>query len=167
MKFYNDKNGILLFCVLFLVWAYYYGQSCPCSSNTTCIRKEFYGVQPNHLFLFIILGILFPSYFYSIQSIGILWEFAEYILDKFPILAIKYSGGCLRYPPSDYNENNNPITNYTVYRGIEKPLNYIDKLFNVKNSTLHGWHGSVAELVPNLIGFLIGYAINRFLLRLG
>ena len=167
MKFYNDKNGILLFCVLFLVWAYYYGQSCPCSSNTTCIRKEFYGVQPNHLFLFIILGILFPSYFYSIQIIGILWEFAEYILDKFPILVIKYSGGCLRYPPPDYNESNNPITNYTVYRGIEKPLNYIDKLFNVKNSTLHGWHGSVAELVPNLIGFLIGYAINRFLLRLG
>jgi hypothetical protein len=54
---------------------------------------------------------------------------------------------------------------YTVYRGIEKPLNYIDKLFNVKNSTLHGWHGSVAELIPNLIGFLIGYTINRFCLE--
>ena len=165
MKFYNNKNGVIIFCVLFLYWAYSYGKMCPCTGNTTCIRKEFNGIQINHFFLFIILGILFPSYFYTFQCIGILWEFAEHILDKFPILAVKYTGGCLQYPPPGYSENNNPITNYTVYRGIEKPLNYIDKLFNVKNSTLHGWHGSVAELFPNFFGFLLGYYINRLTLR--
>ena len=165
MKFYNNKNGVIIFCILFLYWAYSYGKMCPCIGNTTCIRKEFYGIQINHLFLFIILGILFPSYFYTFQCIGILWEFAEHILDKFPDLAINYTGGCLQYPPPGYSENNNPITNYTVYRGIEKPLNYIDKLFNVKNSTLHGWHGSVAELFPNFFGFLLGYYINRLTLR--
>ena len=165
MKFYNNKNGVIIFCVLFLYWAYSYGKMCPCTGNTTCIRKEFNGIQINHFFLFIILGILFPSYFYTFQCIGILWEFAEHILDKFPDLAVKYTGGCLQYPPPGYSENNNPITNYTVYRGIEKPLNYIDKLFNVKNSTLHGWYGSVAELFPNFFGFLLGYYINRLTLR--
>jgi hypothetical protein len=79
-------------------------------------------------------------------------------------LVVKYIGGCLKYPPSNYNHNKNNIANYTVYRNIKKPLNPIDKFFNIKNSTLHGWHGSVAELVPNFFGFLIGIAINKLII---
>jgi hypothetical protein len=163
MNLYNNKYGILCFCALFIYWAYSYGIDCPCHKNTTCIRVEFYGVQLNHLILFIILGFLFPSYFYTFQGLGMLWEFAEHILDVYPILVIKYIGGCLRYPPSNYNHNKNSIANYTVYRNITKPLNPIDQFFNVKNSKIHGWHGSVAELVPNFFGFLIGSALNRFI----
>jgi hypothetical protein len=165
MKLYNSKNGIFLFSILFLYWVYSYGKSCPCSINTTCIRKEFYGVQLNHFLLFVILGLIFPSYFYTFQCIGILWEIAEHILDVYPILVTNYLGGCLKYPPITYNEKNNPHYNYIVYRGIEKPLNPIDEFFNVKNSTLHGWHGSVAELIPNFFGFIIGHYINTKLFR--
>ena len=55
MKLYNHNNGVILFCLIFLFWAYSYGKDCPCSTNTTCIRVEFYGVQLNHFILFIIL----------------------------------------------------------------------------------------------------------------
>jgi hypothetical protein len=164
MNFYNNINGVLLFCVLFIFWAYSYGKSCPCNKNTSCIRVEFYGIQLNHLVLFIALGLLFPSYFFSFQLLGILWEFAEHILDVYPTLVVKYIGGCLKYPPSNYNHSKNNITNYTVYRNIKKLLNPIDKFFNIKNSTLHGWHGSVAELVPNFFGFIIGMALNNLLI---
>ena len=165
MQLYNNKNGIIVFCIFFLVWAYFLGQSCPCTGNTKCIRKEFYGVQLNHVSLFIIIGILFPSYFYTFQLLGILWELFEHILEKYPILVTKYFGGCLQYPPAGYSEKNNPHYNYTVYRGINKPRNYVDKLFNIKNSKIHGWHGSVAELIPNLFGFLIGYSINKYIIN--
>ena len=114
--------------------------------------------------MFIILGVLFPSYFYTFQALGILWEFAEHLLDVYPIYVIKYIGGCLRYPPSNYNHSKNSLANYTVYRNIKKPLNPIDKFFNIKNSTLHRWHSSVTELVPNLFGFLIGIALNHLLI---
>jgi len=165
MEFYNNDYGVLLFCTFFIYWAYSYGRDCPCDKNTTCIHVEFYGIQLNHLILFIILGLLFPSYFYTFQALGILWEFAEHILDVYPILVIKYIGGCLRYPPSNYNHSKNSIANYTVYRNIKKPLNPIDKFFNVKNSTLHDWHGSVAELMLNFFGFLIGIALNHLFIR--
>ena len=165
MKLYNHNNGVIIFCLIFLFWAYSYGKDCPCSTNTTCIRIEFYGVQLNHFILFIILGLLFPSYFYTFQCLGILWEFAEHILDNNPNIVKKYIGGCLKYPPRAYDEKNNPHYNYTVYRGIKKPLNYIDKLFNVKNSTLHGWHGSIAELIPNFFGFLLGQIINKKIIQ--
>ena len=165
MKFYNHKNGIIVFCILFLLWAFYLGRNCPCSKNTKCIRKEFYGVQLNHLTLFVILGIFFPSYFFTFQLLGILWELFEHLLETYPVLVTKYIGGCLQYPPPDYNDKNNPPYDYTVYRGIKKPLNYVDRLFKINNSTLHGWHGSVAELIPNLIGFLIGYCLNKYIFK--
>lgn len=161
---YNNKTGIIVFCALFLLWAYFLGKSCPCTGNTKCIRTEFYGVQLNHLFLFIIIGMCFPSYFYTFQTLGVLWELFEHLLEKYPILVTKYLGGCLHYPPVGYIEKNNPHYHYTVYRGIKKPMNPIDELFNIKNSTLHGWHGSVAELIPNLIGFMIGYHINKYII---
>ena len=163
MKLYNHQTGIIIFCILFLWFAYSYGQSCPCSKDTNCIRIEFYGVQLNHFTLFITIGLLFPSYFYTFQGLGILWEIAEHILDRYPTIVTQYTGGCLKYPPSDYDDTDNPRSNYVVYRGIEKPLNYIDKIFNIKNSTIHGWHGSIAELIPNLLGFLLGYYINTTL----
>ena len=159
MKFYNHSNGIILVCILFLFWAYNLGKNCPCTRDTSCTRVEFYGVQKSHFILFIIIGILFPSYFYTFQFLGVLWELFENILDNNPSIVTNYIGGCLKYPPSD-DYNNNP-ENYIVYRGIEKPLNIIDKLFNIKNSTIHVWHGSVAELIPNMLGFIVGYIVNK------
>lgn len=165
MKLYNNINGIFLFIIIFLIWAYLLGKECPCDieKETRCIRKEFYGIQLNHFVLYSVLGLFFPSYFFTFQGFGILWEFVEFILDNNPILVIKYIGGCLKRAPPDYVDKNNHPSNYTVYRDIEKPLNIIDKFFNIKNSTLHAWHGSPAELVPNLLGFLLGIYINKYI----
>jgi len=138
MNFYNNNSGVIVFCIFFLFWAFVYGKSCPCSKKSTCYRTEFYGVQLNHLTLFTIIGVLFPSYFYTFQLLGILWELGEHILEKYPILVTKYLGGCIQYPPAGYSEKNNPHYNYKVYRGINKPRNYVDKLFNIKNSKIHG-----------------------------
>lgn len=60
------------------------------------------------------------------------------------------------------NSMNHP-TNSIVYRGEEKYLNPIDEFFGIQNSRIHGWHGSVAEIVVNIIGFAFGYMLNRVL----
>ena len=165
MKLYNHVNGIILFVVLFLIWAYLLGQSCPCTTESRCVRHEFYGVQFNHFVLYVLIGMAFPSYFYTFQIIGVLWEIAEYILDKNPQWVVKYIGGCLKYPPPHHKEEDNKVWDYTVYRGIEKPLNVVDQVFQIKNSTIHGWHGSPAELIPNVLGFGVGYMLNKKIIK--
>jgi hypothetical protein len=160
MNLYDNPKGILVFIILFLIWAYFLGKSCPCNERTKCIRNEFYGVQLNHLFLYVFLGFVFPSYFVLLFFIGIVWELGEHLLDKYPLLVVKYIGGCLSEPPIE--KITNPDNNYIVYRGIRKPLNPIDKIVGIENSLIHGWHGSVAELIPNGIGFAIGYSINKY-----
>ena len=161
MKLYNNKKGIILFVIIFLLWSYMLGQSCLCNKNTKCVRYEFYGVQLNHFFLFIFLGAVFPSHFITFQIMGVLWELFEFFLDKHPEYVEKYIGGCLSSPPMDYNHEENKPWNYIVYKGIPKPLNPIDKFFKIENSQMHAWHGSPAEIVPNILGFLVGMVINK------
>ena len=164
MILYNHPNGILFISILFILSMYYYGKNCPCNElNTTCIRKEFYGVQLSHFIFFAFLGFVFPSYFFVIQCLGILFELFEYYLDKNNDFVIKYINGCLMKKPK--HKKNNPVYNYSVYRNIPKYVNPIDKFFEIKNSTLHGWHGSVAEVILNIFGFLIGYFLNKILIK--
>ncbi len=165
LNLYNNQNGIILISILFILSMYYFGKSCPCDNEKKnyCIRREFYGVQLNHLVFFIILGILFPSYFIIIQILGILFELAEYYLDKNNEYVKKYIGGCLMEKPK--NVKNNNLADYKVYKNIPKYLNHIDKFFGIKNSTLHGWHGSVAEVIINIIGFGIGYFLNKMIFK--
>lgn len=163
MKLYDNINGIVLVSLIFILWAINLGKECPCDKETEreCIRHEFYGVQFNHLIFFVFLGYVFPSYFYTWMIIGVLWEYLEYLLDKNPLLVVKYIGGCLNNAPSNYVHSKNKLYNYFVFKGIPKYVNPIDKLFNIENSTLHGWHGSVAELIPNYVGFMCGYYLNK------
>jgi len=163
MKLYDNINGIILFSCIFILWAINLGIQCPCNKETTnlCTRHEIYGVQYNHFILFIFLGFYFPSYFFTLLCISILWEYFEYLLDKNPDFVVKYIGGCLSKPPANYNHSKNKIHNYYVLKGIPKYINPIDKYFNIKNSTLHGWHGSPAEIIPNVLGFGFGYILNK------
>lgn len=164
MILYNHPNGILFICILFILSMYYYGKGCLCKDiDTKCTRKEFYGVQLNHFVFFIILGFLFPSYFYIIQLLGILFELFEYYLDNNNDFVIKYINGCLMKKP--LNVKNNHVYNYKVYRNIPKYLNPIDKFFGIKNSTIHGWHGSIAEIIVNIISFGIGYFLNKMIIK--
>jgi len=164
MKLYNHWNGIVLFVIGFMIWAYLLGRSCPCNKRLTrigCLRHEVYGAQMNHLQLFIILGMIFPSYFFTLQGIGVLWELYEYTLDNNEDIVVNYIGGCLSTKPSWLNENVNPIHDHIVYKHQPKYVNPIDRLFNIENSRIHGWHGSVAEVGVNVFGFMIGYLINK------
>ena len=87
-----------------------------------------------------------------------MWEFIEYLADINEEFIIEYIGGCLMLNPK--TESNNNPANHIVYRGEEKFLNPIDKMFGIKNSKIHGWHGSIAEIVVNIVGFYFGYIIN-------
>lgn len=153
---YNNKKGIFLFIILFLLWSIVIGKNCPCDkkSKYLCIRHEYYGVQMNHFILFIIIGFIFPSYFFTFMILGIIWELYEYILDHNEAIVNKYIGGCLSERP------HNSLSKNYIFKGETKYLNPIDRFFNIQNSKNHMWHGSVAELVPNVGGFIIGYVIN-------
>ena len=142
----------------------FYGKIiCNCNKKTIyCNRYEFYGVQFNHFIFFLFLGFYFPSYFILIQLLGIIWEFLEYILDKNEILAMNYFGGCLS------EKNNNKLGKpyfYTVYKNIPKYQNPIDKYFEIENSTIHTWHGSIAEIMPNIFGFSLGLIFNKIFIK--
>jgi hypothetical protein len=164
MKFYNNKNGVILVCIIFLLIMYIGGKyGCSCDKKTkNCYRKEILGVQYNHFYFFIFLGIVFPSYFWTFQILGLLWELLEIVLDRNEQWAIKHLGGCFSDTPRENKENT--IFNFKVYKGVNKYMNPIDKFFNIKNSKIHSWHGSIAEVIPNILGFILGIWINKYII---
>ena len=108
------------------------------------------------------MGIFFPSYFWTFQTLGLLFELFEMILEKNEKWTIQNLGGRL----SEKTKNiKNSIYNFKVYKGTNKYVNPIDKFFNIKNSKLHFWNGSIAEVVSNIIGFLIGIGINKYIIK--
>lgn len=159
---YNKNIHLSIIGVLFIIWCFLLGKRCPCgykniSKRKGCYRLEIFGVQTNHLYFFAFFGYFFSEYFYIIQGAGILWELFEMYLDKNEKFAFSI-GGCLA--KQDYNLSNAWYYNYLITEGKEKYLNPIDRLFGIKNSKKHGWHGSVAEIFVNLIGFGIGSYLN-------
>lgn len=165
LKLYNHPNGIIIFCLLFALWAYNLGQSCPCHvkhKSPLCYRYEIFGVQPNHFILFTLLGAAFPSYFISFAILGAAFEYAEHLLDRNPEFVKKYIGGCLSERPTNWPQNTQ--SNSYVFANEKKHLHAVDDFFRIKNSTIHGWHGSVAEVFVNMAGFITGMMINRFFL---
>ena len=96
----------------------------------------------------------FGNYFYTIQLFGILWELFEYYLHYDKTL-VKWLGGCLDNKPGPSSENYQYRHNL-VTKGINKKYNPIDTFFGIKNSTQHGWHHSIAEIIGNVIAFIVG-----------
>lgn len=164
MNFYNNNSGVFVVSILFLLFMYYAGNyECSCDRKTKdCYRTEILGVQYNHFYFFIFLGIFFPSYFWTFQILGLLWELLEIVLDRNEQWAMKHLGGCFSNAPRENIENT--IFNFKVYKGVEKYMNPIDKFFNIKNSKIHSWHGSIAEVIPNILGFILGIWINKYII---
>ena len=163
IKLYNNSKGIIVVIVIFLWMLIFVGHyECPCNKPTTnCHRLEFYGMQFNHFFFFIFLGFCFPSYFFTLQFCGILFEIIEIYLDQYERFTIKYLGGC--YSPNPYPDKPNPPYYYKVWRNEPKYLHPIDKAFQLKPSTIHSFNGSIAEIIPNILGFGVGWIINKFI----
>jgi len=161
MKIIDNGYFVIGFIVLFILWVYSLKYACPCDNveQSFCTRVEFYGVQYNHFVLFLLLGFTFPSYFYTFLILGILWELYEYILHLYPRLVYKQLGGCLMERPK--NKHWNPPYFYYVYRDEPKYYNIIDRVFGIHNSTIYTWHHSIAEIIPNIIGFLLGKYIHH------
>tara|TARA_Y100000741_G_C18253325_1_gene558027 strand:+ start:1114 stop:1683 length:570 start_codon:yes stop_codon:yes gene_type:complete len=163
-NFLHNKNiQLSIIGILFILWFFFLGKKCPCgykniSKRKGCYRFEIFGVQTNHLYFFAFLGYFFSDYFYIIQSAGILWELFEMYLDYNEKIAFSI-GGCLAKP--DYKLSNKWYYNYLITEGKEKYLNPIDRLFGIKNSKKHGWHGSIAEIFVNFIGFGIGSYVHK------
>jgi len=83
------------------------------------------------------------------------------VLEKNEKWTIHNLGGRLSERPKNIK---NSIYNFKVYKGMEKYVNPIDKFFNIKNSKLHFWHGSIAEVVTNIISFIVGKKINKYII---
>ena len=151
----------LLLFLLFFVWAKLHGRACPCdgSGQHECVRDEIWGVQPNHFFLFMIIGVLFPDRFWLFMTMGVLWEIWEYYISQYPEF-IKKFGGCLtrRGVASDLPRR--------VYAGERKYHNPVDEFLGLEHPQWHTWHGSAAELVPNVLGFLAGSMITQNLVHI-
>ena len=163
VELYNNINGVIIVCISFVLIMYYRGKyMCSCDKNTTnCYRREILGVQYNHFIFFIFLGTVFPSYFVTFQILGILFELFERMLYKNEKWTIQNLGGCLSKEPTNFK---NSIYNFKVYKGTNKYVNPLDKYFNIKNSKIFFWHGSIAEIIANIIGFIIGIGINRYII---
>jgi hypothetical protein len=84
------------------------------------------------------------------------------ILEKNEKWTIQNLGGRLSESPKNIK---NSIYNFKLYKGINKYVNPIDRFFNIKNSKLHFWHGSVAEVVSIIISFIIGININKYIIK--
>lgn len=160
--FYNNKYGIFLFIIIFLIYILWIRYFCNCNKiGNYCYRKESFGIQLNHIILFIFFGLFFPSYFYTLIFLGILWEFFEYLIHINPFL-FKLLQGCMI---SNNNKNNKKnIYFYNVYKDEDKYMNIIDKVFNIQNSKTHLWHHSLAEIFINILSFIIGKLINNYYL---
>ena len=152
---------ILLSIILSIIMIMYARYFCPCNKDdkylsNICVRYEIFGAQLNHLTTYILLGYFFPKNFIILQTIGILWELIEIYLDYNEEFA-KHFGGCLKI-----TKNNNKNI---VGKNHNKYINPIDKLFGIKNSKIHTWHGSIAEIIVNLVGFAIGYYLYKFKIK--
>tara|TARA_B110000259_G_scaffold184335_1_gene231195 strand:+ start:2425 stop:2919 length:495 start_codon:yes stop_codon:yes gene_type:complete len=159
MDFYKNVN-LFIIAIMFIIYLIFNKLNCPCNVpdeklKDVCYRNEFYGVQLNHLYFYILLGYLFPDYLITMHILGLLWEIIELYLDKNDAIVLKYNlGGCLKI-----NKTNNPNI---VGKNHNKYLNPVDKFLNIKNSKIHGWHFSIAEILLNIVGFEIGRNIFKF-----
>ena len=164
MKLTNNKYLLTIFIVLFILWSFSLKETCSCNNKYNgCVRLEIYGVQLNHFVLFLFLGVFFPDYFFTFLLLGILWEIYEYILHLHPNFVHNYIGGCLGKKERD--QKSGPLFYSYVYRDEEKYYNPIDRFFGIKNSTIHGWHHSAAEIVPNVLGFIVGSFLSKHLIK--
>lgn len=161
MKLYNHANGVLLVCFLFVIVMYTRGKyQCACDKKTkNCFRREVFGVQYIHLLFYIVLGLAFPSYFWTFQTLGLFFEVLERLLEKNETWTMTHLGGCLSEAPTVKNS----IYDFKVYRGMQKYMNPVDRLFHIENSKIHFWHGSVAEVLSNVVGFGIGMGLAKLM----
>lgn len=130
--------------VIFITYYIVRGLQCPCpySSDNFCYRFEFYGLQINHLIFYIIIGYLFPQYFFTWQMLGLMWELFELLPTYYPDTFLPYIGGCIQMDKRD-----------KFY------VNIIDTL--LPRSKEHFWHPKLSDILLNIIGFMIGYYVRR------
>ena len=137
-------------------------KNCPCDVPSeklkdVCYRYEVFGIQTSHIYVYMLLGYLFPEYVIPVHVVGALWEIFEMYLDHNEDFAKQFFGGCLKEDKKN--------SKYIVGKGEDKYMNPIDKLFGIKNSKIHGWHGSVAEIIANIIGFEIGRTFYEYKIK--
>jgi hypothetical protein len=142
--------------ILFFVWAKEHGESCPCNKpgEYECVRDEVWGFQMNHFGLFMIMGMIFPERFWQFMLLGLLWEIWEWYISQYPEFVYKF-GGCLTPRGVASNKSGR------VYAGERKYHNPIDEFLGLEHPQWHTWHGSAAELIPNILGFMAGSIIVR------
>jgi hypothetical protein len=104
-----------------------------------------------HLFIWIVLGFLFPDKFILAQLLGIFFEILELLIvmfdnnTKIQKKILNIIGGCLYYPSNKYNEHH-----------------ILDKFLG-PHSKLHWWHFKLTDVIMNIIGFIIGINLYKLI----
>lgn len=152
-----NQTEIIIF-MLFFFWAWSHGRECPCDhpGEYECVRDEVWGVQLNHFVIFFILGMMFPNRFWPLMFIGLIWELWELYITQYPEFVYSF-GGCLTRRGVASNKSGR------VYAGERKYHNPIDEALGLEAPRWHTWHGSAAELIPNVLGFITGSMIVHWI----
>jgi hypothetical protein len=153
----NNQEVYLVICILLLILLVK-AQICSCQpgivpyhiKTQVCQEFQWYGLSLSHLLVWIGIGYLFPNHFLLTQVLGIVFELMELpivLLDKYPEQQeriLKYTGGCLYYPPGKSN----------IHHWIDNILGH--------HSDKHWWHVKFTDVILNIIGFSIGYLLYTF-----
>ena len=127
----NNYVYILVICIGFAIGCLLYGKyRCTHPDFLDPLLKksgiwDLDGWSMMHVGQYIILGYLFPHYFYFIMGLGIIWEGLEFYYERAKLDIFKGYGHC------------------TTDSG--------DQVW---------WYGKLSDLVCNLVGFRIGYALS-------
>ena len=128
---YRDIIYILVICIGFATGCLLYGKY-------RCTHPKFVdpfltklgigdldGWSIIHVAEYIILGYLFPHYFYFIMSMGVIWECFEFYYERANLNIFKGYGQC-----------------------------------STDSGDQVWWYGKISDLICNLVGFRIGYALS-------
>jgi hypothetical protein len=157
----NNQDVYFVICILLLILLVK-GQICSCQTGIipdhiktqVCQEFQWNGLSLSHLLVWIGLGFTFPDKFILLQTIGILFELLELpivLLDKYPEqqeYILKYTGGCLYYPPGKKNKHH-----------------WADNILG-PHSEKHWWHVKITDIILNIIGFSIGYLLYNFYIKI-
>lgn len=112
--------------------------------NRDYTRFQHRGLSFSHLFLFTILGMAFPNHFLPVQTMGVLFELANYAVTK------------IQAPDTKRRILNIIGGSFAPGHGYIAEVHWLDRLVFGEYPTDHWWHPKVTDILMNILGFMLG-----------
>lgn len=107
-------------------------------------RFQYRGLSFSHLFLFTMLGMAFPNHFWAVQTMGVLFELANYAITH------------MESPDTKRRILNVIGGSFAPGHGYIAEVHWLDRLVFGEYPTDHWWHPKVTDLFMNILGFMLG-----------